>query len=67
MASYNVLSVSLDDKASGEQRPWLERRDAVLDGITSQHPDVLGLQEANQSIMFASRLKDGDNQYRDVL
>ena len=67
VASYNVLSVSLDDKASGEQRPWLERRDAVLDGITSQHPDVLGLQEANQSIMFASRLKDGDNQYRDVL
>jgi endonuclease/exonuclease/phosphatase family metal-dependent hydrolase len=65
-ASFNVLTVSADT-TSGEQKPWLQRRDTVLAQILGQHPDVLGLQEANQSKTFASRLKDGDTQYRDIL
>ena len=61
-----MLSVSLDDKASGEQKTWKERRDGVLDGIWGEHPDVIGLQEANQAIAFKSQLVDGTNQYRDI-
>jgi len=65
VASYNVLSVSLD-KVQGEQRPWVDRRDAVLDAIAARDLDVVGLQEVNQSVTFASRLVDGENQYLDV-
>lgn len=61
-----MLSVSLDAKATGEQKTWKERRDAVLDGIWGEHPDVIGLQEANQAIAFRSQLVDGTNQYRDI-
>lgn len=65
VASWNVLSVSLD-KTSGEQRPWAQRRGKVLSELMGEHPDVIGLQEANQSIAFRSRLVDGDSQYRDI-
>jgi endonuclease/exonuclease/phosphatase family metal-dependent hydrolase len=64
-ASFNVLSVAADT-TSGDQLPWLRRRDAVLAQITREHPDVLGLQEANQSSSYAARLKGGDTQYRDI-
>ncbi len=66
VGSYNVLSVSLDDRATGEQRPWRERREGVLAGILGERLDVLGLQEVNQSVTFASRLVEGENQYLDV-
>lgn len=66
VASYNVLNVSLD-KTEGYERPWLQRRDAVIGGILGQGVDVIGLQEAGQSITYASRLKDGPNQYLDIV
>ncbi len=65
VGSYNLSSVSLD-KTSGEQRPWAQRRSAVVANVMSQDVDVLGLQEANQSTYWKPRLVDGDTQPLDL-
>jgi endonuclease/exonuclease/phosphatase family metal-dependent hydrolase len=65
VASFNIQSVSLD-KTSGNQRPWRQRRAGVIADIMGERPDVIGLQEANPSRSFASRLKDGPTQYYDL-
>jgi endonuclease/exonuclease/phosphatase family metal-dependent hydrolase len=65
VASFNIQSVSLD-KTVGEQRPWRVRRSTVISQILAEHVDVIGVQEAQPSTYFASRLVDGRNQYLDL-
>jgi len=65
VASFNIQSVSLD-KTSGNQRPWRQRRAGVIADILGERPDVVGVQEANPSRTFASRLVDGVTQYFDL-
>ena len=65
VASFNVRSVSLD-RAVGEDRPWAERRGAVIAQILGEGVDVIGVQEVNPSKAFASRLVDGPNQFLDL-
>jgi endonuclease/exonuclease/phosphatase family metal-dependent hydrolase len=65
VGSFNIQSVSLD-KTAGLQRPWRQRRPTVVAQVMGEKVDVLGIQEANPSKTFASRLVDGTNQYRDL-
>ncbi len=65
VASFNVRSVSLD-RAVGEDRPWAERRGAVIAQILGEGVDVIGVQEVNPSKAFAPRLVDGPNQFLDL-
>jgi hypothetical protein len=64
-ASFNVQSVSLD-ATIGNQRPWKTRRAGVIADILGEKVDVVGVQEANVSRVFASRLVDGVNQLEDL-
>jgi endonuclease/exonuclease/phosphatase family metal-dependent hydrolase len=65
VGSFNIQSVSLD-KTVGLQRPWRQRRATVVSQVMGERLDVLGIQEANPSKTFKSRLIDGANQYRDL-
>jgi len=65
VASFNVQSVSLD-RTSGNQRPWRTRRAGVIADILSEKVDVVGVQEANASRYFASRLVSGATQMHDL-
>jgi len=65
VGSFNLQSVSLD-RTRGEQRPWKQRRGAVMRNILGEDLDVLGVQEANPSSYWAPRLVDGTTQYRDL-
>lgn len=65
VASFNVRSVSLD-RTEGEERPWAERRGAVIAQILGEGVDVIGVQEVNPSKAFAPRLVDGPNQFLDL-
>ncbi|MEO5708627.1 MAG: endonuclease/exonuclease/phosphatase family protein [Nocardioidaceae bacterium] len=66
VATFNIVTVSAD-QASGERRPWRERRGTVIGQILDQGLDVVGLQEANQSSIYGSRLVDDKrNQYLDL-
>lgn len=65
--TFNITTVSADGNASGERRPWRERRTAVISQILSRQLDVVGVQEANQSSIYGSRLVDDErNQYLDL-
>ena len=64
--TFNIVTVSAD-QASGERRPWRDRRSAVIGQILGQRLDVVGVQEANQSSIYGSRLVDDRrNQYLDL-
>ncbi|MEP7089335.1 MAG: endonuclease/exonuclease/phosphatase family protein [Nocardioidaceae bacterium] len=65
VGSFNVLSVSLD-RTQGLQRPWKQRRATVISQITGEHVDVIGVQEANPSNIYQSRLVDGISQLKDL-
>jgi endonuclease/exonuclease/phosphatase family metal-dependent hydrolase len=65
VASFNIQNVSLD-RTVGQQRPWKVRRSTVISQILAEHVDVIGVQEAQPSTYFASRLVDGKNQYLDL-
>lgn len=65
VGSYNVQSVTLDRNV-GEQRPWWRRRAGVIANILRAKVDVIGVQEANQSYSFRSRLVDGATQFLDL-
>lgn len=64
VASFNIRSVSLSP--SGSVKSWKDRRAAVVSTIMSDRPDVLGVQEANPSRHWKSRLVSGDNQFQDL-
>lgn len=66
VASFNVRGVNNDAQASGDERPWAERRAGVVGDILGERADVVGLQEANQSLIYGDRLQDGANQFLDL-
>ena len=66
VASFNLSSVSFDAQASGDHRTWRERRPVVAYQVMNQRPDVIGLQEANQSSKYVASLDYGVNQYLDL-
>jgi endonuclease/exonuclease/phosphatase family metal-dependent hydrolase len=66
VGSFNILSASVD-RTSGNQRPWKDRRDTVVNQILDENIDVIGLQEANQSKFFADRTVTGTTQMNDVV
>lgn len=66
VGTFNIVTVSAD-QAAGERRPWAERRSTVIGQILGQGLDVVGVQEANQSSIYGSRLVDDKrNQYLDL-
>lgn len=66
VASFNLGGVSTDAQASGEHRTWRVRRPVVVSQILSSRPDILGVQEANQSSIYPANLDYGVNQYMDL-
>jgi endonuclease/exonuclease/phosphatase family metal-dependent hydrolase len=66
VGSFNLSSVSFDKQATGDHRPWLERRPVVVSQILGEKIDVLGLQEANQSKIYTTSVNLGINQYMDL-
>jgi endonuclease/exonuclease/phosphatase family metal-dependent hydrolase len=66
VGSFNVVTVSGDTAASGNRHTWKERRPTVIKQILGEDVDVVGVQEANQSYTFASRLVDGGTQFLDL-
>jgi endonuclease/exonuclease/phosphatase family metal-dependent hydrolase len=65
-ASFNLSGVNNDAAASGDMRPWRERRPVVASQILGEHADVVGLQEANMSTIYATSLDYGKTQYDDL-
>lgn len=66
VASFNVGGVFTDAQASGDHRTWRIRRPVVASQILSSRPDILGVQEANQSSIYAASLDYGVNQFLDL-
>lgn len=66
VASFNLSSVAFDSQASGEHRTWRVRRPVVVYEVMRDRPDVLGVQEANQSTIYKSSVDYGPNQYLDL-
>ena len=60
--TFNIVTVSADGNASGERKVWRERRGTVISQILRQGLDVVGVQEANQSSIYGSRLVDDQAQ-----
>ena len=58
--------MSFDATATGEHRVWRVRRPVIVAQVLSLRPDVLGVQETNQSSIYKSRLDYGVNQYQDL-
>lgn len=52
VASYNVRCHNCSSSSANE-KPWSTRRDAVISTIEDADPDVLGLQEAQQSWLYS--------------
>jgi endonuclease/exonuclease/phosphatase family metal-dependent hydrolase len=65
VGSFNISAVTFD-KDSGNQKRWLARRPVIVSQILSRHLDVVGLQEANQSSIYARSLSLGVNQFMDL-
>jgi len=65
-ASFSLFGVNHDSHASGNMHVWRERRPGVVAATLGEQIDVMGLQEANQSTIYASALPDGTNQYLDL-
>jgi endonuclease/exonuclease/phosphatase family metal-dependent hydrolase len=67
VGSFNIQSVSLD-ATTGNQRPWRTRRAGVVADILGERLDVVGVQEANPSRAFESRLVSASatTQYGDL-
>ncbi|MFL6081039.1 MAG: endonuclease/exonuclease/phosphatase family protein [Ornithinibacter sp.] len=66
VASFNLSSAAFDAQASGEHRTWRVRRPVVVAEVMRNRPDVLGVQEANQSSIYTSSVTYGVNQYMDL-
>jgi endonuclease/exonuclease/phosphatase family metal-dependent hydrolase len=68
VGSFNVFGVNNDTSASGEQHIWRERRPVIVSQVLASHLDVVGVQEANQSSIYKSRLVSAaPNQFVDLL
>lgn len=66
VASFNISTVTFDRRSSGAHRPWRVRRTVIVSQIMSRRPDVIGLQEANQSNIYRRSLDFGANQFMDL-
>jgi endonuclease/exonuclease/phosphatase family metal-dependent hydrolase len=66
VGSFNVSGVHTDSGARGDHRVWKIRRSKVVAQILAQKLDVVGVQEANQSTVYKSRLTYGETQYLDL-
>lgn len=66
VASFNIQSVAVD-RTAGNQRPWKDRRNTVVNQILSENIDVVGLQEASPSKYFQDRLVNGTTQMTDLV
>lgn len=66
VGSFNISSVTFDTSAGGDHRVWRDRRARVAGQILAQKLDVVGVQEANPSRTYASRMVRGVNQYMDL-
>ncbi len=66
VASFNIVGVNADAKAHGDQETWKKRRPVIVGQILRRKLDVVGVQEANQSTIYKSRLSYGSTQYSDL-
>lgn len=66
VASFNIRSVTKDGAATGDARPWRERRSGVIRQIRREKLDVVGLQEASQNGKYERQMVDGRNQFLDL-
>lgn len=66
VASYNVRCATCTSSRS-EERPWTERRDAVVSTINAADPDVIGFQEAQQSWITEDGKRVNRAQFEDLL
>lgn len=67
VASYNISNLAFDSQAAGDHAVWKKRRPVIRKQILAQRPDVVGLQEANQSSIYPTSVSYGVNQYMDLL
>ena len=66
VGTFNVRSVRAPEFWAPNERPWGERRGAVIRDILSQDLHVVCLQEASPSTEYPRQLVHGDNQYLDL-
>ena len=66
VGTFNIVTVSADPGASGDRHVWKERRGTIIGQILGQGLDVVGIQEANQSTLYKSRLVGGSTQFLDL-
>lgn len=65
VGTFNVHTVR-SSGSHGDDRPWKQRRGAVIGAILRHHLDVVGIQEASQNPSYRNQLVDGANQYLDI-
>lgn len=59
VASFNIRGANYASTPQETQfLPWTQRRNAVMSNITSQMPDVVGLQEASRALLKDAAGKD---------
>jgi endonuclease/exonuclease/phosphatase family metal-dependent hydrolase len=66
VGSFNISSISGDAKSTGAHKVWKTRRGLIASQILAERLDVVGLQEANVSSIYTSRLVTGPNQFTDL-
>lgn len=66
VGSFNIANLAFDTGASGDHEVWKKRRKVVRKQILYRHLDVVGLQEANPSYSYKSRVTYGVNQFMDL-
>jgi endonuclease/exonuclease/phosphatase family metal-dependent hydrolase len=67
VGTFNIATVAGDKNRHGAHAKWADRRSAIASQILSRHLDVVGLQEASQSIIYRKTMKYGDNQFSDLV
>lgn len=66
VASFNIFGINADSTATGNRKVWSVRKPEVARDIVDNMPDVVGLQEANQSTVYYAA-NSGMTQYFDLL
>jgi len=64
VGSFNLYGANNDSSASGDKKKWTARKLSVIADILGEKADVVGLQEANQSVNY--NLPGGVNQFTDL-
>lgn len=66
VGSFNISNVTFDTSAGGDHVIWKQRRSKVASQILGERLDVVGVQEANPSLIYKDRLVNGANQFMDL-